>query len=343
MFQSMQENTCPGDASRRRRAPDVATRPYNRRLCPRATHDDGTAVLPADPRGVPPGGRRSRAPRRARVAALGRRSRARARHEGRRLRHLARRRDLDRTPRARRCRRRDPRRDGSRLASDRPPRSSRTRRRDDDGDRRPRFLAPCDLQAIKASGVTFVSSMLERVIEEQARGDPAKAEAVRASLVALIGDDLANVRPGSKEAARVKEALVAQGAWSQYLEVGIGPDAEIFTKAPAMSAVGHRRRHRHPSEIGMEQSRARDRAGGEQPRQDGRRDARQRRQPARLRGAERAAARQGQGQQRLLRDRAVHPPVRRRLRHRRRAPLRARDARRRRRGLRARRRELDAR
>jgi fumarylacetoacetate (FAA) hydrolase family protein len=108
----------------------------------------------------------------------------------------------------------------------------------DDGDRQPRFLAPCDLQAIKASGVTFVSSMLERVIEEQTRGDPAKAEAVRASLVALIGDDLANVRPGSKEAARVKEALVAQGAWSQYLEVGIGPDAEIFTKAPAMSAVG---------------------------------------------------------------------------------------------------------
>jgi len=105
-------------------------------------------------------------------------------------------------------------------------------------DRLPSFLAPCDLQAIKASGVTFVSSMLERVIEEQTRGDPAKAEAVRASLVALIGDDLANVRPGSTEAARVKEALVAQGAWSQYLEVGIGPDAEIFTKAPAMSAVG---------------------------------------------------------------------------------------------------------
>ncbi|MET0683115.1 MAG: fumarylacetoacetate hydrolase family protein [Casimicrobiaceae bacterium] len=109
---------------------------------------------------------------------------------------------------------------------------------DQTDDRLPIFLAPCDLQAIKASGVTFVSSMLERVIEEQTRGDPAKAEAVRTSLVALIGDDLANVRPGSKEAARVKEALVAQGAWSQYLEVGIGPDAEIFTKAPAMSAVG---------------------------------------------------------------------------------------------------------
>ncbi len=109
---------------------------------------------------------------------------------------------------------------------------------DDPDPRLPSFLAPCDLQAIKASGVTFVSSMLERVIEEQARGDPGKADAVRASLVALIGDDLANVRPGSKEAARVKDALVAQGAWSQYLEVGIGPDAEIFTKAPPMSAVG---------------------------------------------------------------------------------------------------------
>ncbi len=105
-------------------------------------------------------------------------------------------------------------------------------------ERWPRFLAPCDLQAVKAAGVTFVASTLERVIEEQARGDPAKAEAVRRSLVALIGDDLARVRPGSNEARAVKEALVAAGAWSQYLEVGIGPDAEIFTKAQPMSAVG---------------------------------------------------------------------------------------------------------
>jgi len=102
----------------------------------------------------------------------------------------------------------------------------------------PYFVAPCDLQAIKASGVTFVSSLLERVIEEQARGDPGKAVAVRRSLVAVLGDDLASVRPGSPEAQRVKEALVAQHAWSQYLEVGIGPDAEIFTKAQPMSAVG---------------------------------------------------------------------------------------------------------
>ena len=80
--------------------------------------------------------------------------------------------------------------------------------------------------------------MLERVIEEQARGDPAKAVAVRRTIVAIIGDDLAAVRPGSPEAARLKEALIREGAWSQYLEVGIGPDAEIFTKAQPMSAVG---------------------------------------------------------------------------------------------------------
>ena len=102
----------------------------------------------------------------------------------------------------------------------------------------PWFLAPCDLQAIKAAGVTFVASMLERVIEEQARGDPAKAEAVRAAMVAIIGDNLAAVRPGSKAAADIKQALIGQGAWSQYLEVGIGPDAEIFTKAQPLSAVG---------------------------------------------------------------------------------------------------------
>ncbi len=102
----------------------------------------------------------------------------------------------------------------------------------------PWLLAPCDLQAIKAAGVTFVASMLERVIEEQARGDPAKAQSVRSAIVAVIGEDLASVRPGSTEAARLKDALIAQHAWSQYLEVGIGPDAEIFTKAQPMSAVG---------------------------------------------------------------------------------------------------------
>ena len=103
---------------------------------------------------------------------------------------------------------------------------------------RPWFLAPCDLQAIKAAGVTFVSSMLERVIEEQARGDATRAEAVRKAIVAVIGDNLRDVRPGSPAALRLKEVLIEQRVWSQYLEVGIGPDAEIFTKSQPMSAVG---------------------------------------------------------------------------------------------------------
>ena len=100
------------------------------------------------------------------------------------------------------------------------------------------LLAPCDLQAVKASGVTFVASLLERVIEERARGDAARADVLRQSIVEVIGSNLQNVRPGSPEAQRLKEVLIAQGAWSQYLEVGIGPDAEIFTKAPPMAAVG---------------------------------------------------------------------------------------------------------
>jgi fumarylacetoacetate (FAA) hydrolase family protein len=104
---------------------------------------------------------------------------------------------------------------------------------------RPSLLAPNDLQAIKASGVTFVQSLLERVIEEQARGDTAKAEAIRVQVMRIIGDNLASVKPGSREADEIKRVLVAQGAWSQYLEVGIGPDAEIFTKSQVMSAVGH--------------------------------------------------------------------------------------------------------
>jgi fumarylacetoacetate (FAA) hydrolase family protein len=102
----------------------------------------------------------------------------------------------------------------------------------------PWLLAPCDLQAIKASGVTFVDSMLERVIEEQARGDPAKADSIRRSMVAVVGDNLSGIRPGSAEAQKLKELLIAEGLWSQYLEVGIGPDAEIFSKSQPMSAVG---------------------------------------------------------------------------------------------------------
>jgi fumarylacetoacetate (FAA) hydrolase family protein len=103
---------------------------------------------------------------------------------------------------------------------------------------RPWLLAPIDLQAVKAAGVTFAASMLERVIEERARGDRAGAERAREEMAKLIGTDLATLRPGSPEAQKLKDALIAEGAWSQYLEVGIGPDAEIFTKAQPMSAVG---------------------------------------------------------------------------------------------------------
>ncbi len=105
-------------------------------------------------------------------------------------------------------------------------------------DRQPWLLPPCDLQVVKASGVTFVASLLERVIEEQARGDASRANSIRQELGSILGDNLAGIVPGSAEAARVKEVLVAQGIWSQYLEVGIGPDAEVFTKAPVLSAVG---------------------------------------------------------------------------------------------------------
>jgi len=102
----------------------------------------------------------------------------------------------------------------------------------------PRLLSPSDLQAIKASGVTFVASLLERVIEEQAAGDAGRAESIRAAIHDAIGTSLASVRPGSDEAMRLKQELTRRGVWSQYLEVGIGPDAEIFTKCQPMSSVG---------------------------------------------------------------------------------------------------------
>ena len=100
------------------------------------------------------------------------------------------------------------------------------------------LVAPCDLQAVKACGVTFARSMIERVIEEKAAGDPAMALKIRERVGAIIGDSLRNLKAGSQEAARVKSALIEEGVWSQYLEVGIGPDAEVFSKAQAMSSVG---------------------------------------------------------------------------------------------------------
>ncbi|MGY4161830.1 fumarylacetoacetate (FAA) hydrolase family protein [Bradyrhizobium sp. USDA 4461] len=103
---------------------------------------------------------------------------------------------------------------------------------------KPHLLAPVDLQVLKAAGVTFAISMLERVIEERARGNPSSAEAIRKEVVRLVGDDLSQLKPGSEQAMRLKQVLIDQNAWSQYLEVGIGPDAEVFTKAPTLSSVG---------------------------------------------------------------------------------------------------------
>ncbi len=100
------------------------------------------------------------------------------------------------------------------------------------------LLAPCDLQAVKAAGVTFVDSMLERVIEEKAGGDASRAQEVRARLAPVLGSNLRGLQPGSEKARQVKSVLQDMGMWSQYLEVGIGPDAEIFTKTQPMASVG---------------------------------------------------------------------------------------------------------
>lgn len=103
---------------------------------------------------------------------------------------------------------------------------------------RPWLLAPCDLQVVKAAGVTFAASLVERVIEEQAHGDASRAQSLRGQVVELIGTNLADIRPGSSQATELKVLLQQKGLWSQYLEVGIGPDAEIFTKAPVLASVG---------------------------------------------------------------------------------------------------------
>ena len=102
----------------------------------------------------------------------------------------------------------------------------------------PYLLAPVDLQAVKACGVTFAQSMLERVIEERAKGDPSAAQGIRNDIKKVIGLDLESIIPGSSEAEKLKEVLIKKDMWSQYLEVGIGPDAEVFTKAQPMSVMG---------------------------------------------------------------------------------------------------------
>ncbi len=107
-----------------------------------------------------------------------------------------------------------------------------------DGQKEMRLLSPFDLQCVKASGVTFAISAIERVIEERCRGDASKADSLRASLRDRIGADIRSVKPGSEQAKKLKAVLIADGLWSQYLEVAIGPDAEIFTKGPTLSSVG---------------------------------------------------------------------------------------------------------
>src|SRR6202012_1418679 len=103
---------------------------------------------------------------------------------------------------------------------------------------KPWLLAPLDYQLLKAACVTFVFSVLELVVEERARGNPSSAAAIRKEVERLVGDDLSKLKPGSAEAMKLKDVLISQQAWSQYLEVGIGPDAEVFTKAPVLSSVG---------------------------------------------------------------------------------------------------------
>ncbi|MFJ6077171.1 fumarylacetoacetate hydrolase family protein [Pseudarthrobacter sp. NPDC092419] len=112
---------------------------------------------------------------------------------------------------------------------------------------RPHLLAPVDLQVVKACGVTFVDSMVERVIEERCAGDASRAAEVRAQVAEALGGSIGDLRPGSPQAAHAKDVLLRQGMWSQYLEVGIGPDPEVFTKAPVLSSVGYGSRIGIPS------------------------------------------------------------------------------------------------
>ena len=104
--------------------------------------------------------------------------------------------------------------------------------------KKPWVLAPLDLQAVKAAGVTFAISLLERVIEEQARGAPERAADARAEVEAALGGSVEKIKPGSPQAMELRKMLQDKGMWSQYLEVGIGPDAEIFTKCQVLASVG---------------------------------------------------------------------------------------------------------
>ena len=174
----------------------------------------------------------------------------------------------------------------------------------------PRLLSPIDLQVVKAAGVTFPVSMLERVIEEKALGDPHGADGVRRSILTALGTDLSGLVPGSPRALKLKEYLVGEGMWSAYLEVGIGPDAEIFTKAPVLSTVGT------ATEVGIRSDSEWNNPEPEvvlvvsSTRSHRGREPRKRRQPQGHRGSLRTPSRTGQGQQRVGRGGTVHPAVR---------------------------------
>ena len=238
--------------------------------------------------------------------------------------------DVERAAEPRRSGRGDPRRRHRCRASARSPMCLRIPPRTRRAPASPWLLAPCDLQAIKAAGVTFVASMLERVIEEQARGDPAKAESVRRAIVAR------HRRRPRERAARFDGGGAPQGRADRAGRVVAVPRGRAsgpmrrsspsrsrcrrWAPAPRSASIRSREWNNPEPEIVLAVN-SRGRTVG--------RHAGQRRQPARLRRPQRAAARQGQGQQRVVRDRAVHPAVRRALQHRRRAQVRARDARRR--------------
>ncbi len=185
--------------------------------------------------------------------------------------------------------------------------------------KKPWLIAPIDLQAIKAAGVTFATSMLERVIEEKTRGDAAAAASVRAEVGALIGDDLSRLKPGSAGGDAPEGPSHREGHVVAIPRSGHRPRRGDLHQGAGDGGRRAPRRDRRAAGLDLEQPRAGDRDGRGVFRQDRRRHARQRREPARLRGALGAASRQGQGQQRLGRARALHPPVRRRILARRRA------------------------
>jgi len=97
---------------------------------------------------------------------------------------------------------------------------------------KPYLLTPIDLQAVKAVGLTFVNGLLQRFADDNG------GAATVAKMEKAAGVALGKILPGSEEAARLRTALMEDGLWNDTLEVGFGPDVELFTKAQPLSAVG---------------------------------------------------------------------------------------------------------